>query len=143
MVNVGWWKRRRSLAPSILHVKGDLEILFSAWFITSFPAPLRSGLLYFHRWWRFSLQEKNSLGGVLDLRLWLASFSSLEEPSKLEGDRFRCTRRSFFLSHRSPFAWLYYRLAFRIRDFPLESGFYSYGWYAHYPLDIFLDLVHV
>ena len=143
MVNVGWWKRRRSLAPSILHVKGDLEILFSAWFITSFPAPLRSGLLYFHRWWRFSLQEKNLLGGVLDLRLWLASFSSLEEPSKLEGDRFRCTRRSFFLSHRSPFAWLYYRLAFRIRDFPLKSGFYSYGWYAHYPLDIFLDLVHV
>ena len=37
-----------------------------------------------------SSQEKDSLSGVLDLCLYIVSYSSLEETSELEGDRFCC-----------------------------------------------------
>ena len=46
MVNVGWVNRRWSFPPSILHVKGDLEIWFNTLLIASFPRPLRDGLLF-------------------------------------------------------------------------------------------------
>ena len=38
MVNVGWVNRRGSLPPSILHVKGDLEIWLNVGLIASFPS---------------------------------------------------------------------------------------------------------
>ena len=96
MANVGWWNHLGSFAFSIPHVKGNLEIWLNAFFITLVPTPLREGLLHFL--WRrcSSSQEKNSLGGVLDLCLYMVSSSSLEETSKLEGDRFCCARRNCF-----------------------------------------------
>ena len=66
MANVGWWKRLGSFAFSIPRVKGDLEILLKAFFITSVSTPLRDGLLRFLLWRCSSSQEKDSLGGVLD-----------------------------------------------------------------------------
>ena len=66
MANVGWWKRLGSFAFSIPHAKGDLEIWLKAFFITSVPTPLREGLLRFLLWSCSSLQEKDSLDGVLD-----------------------------------------------------------------------------
>ena len=66
MANVGWWKRLRSFAFSIPHVKGDLEIWLKAFFITLVPTPLRDGLLRFLLWRYSSSQEKDSLCGVLD-----------------------------------------------------------------------------
>ena len=51
MVNVGWWNRWGSIAPSILRVKGDLEIWFNALLTASFPKHLQGGLLYLHLWW--------------------------------------------------------------------------------------------
>ena len=51
MVNVGWWNRRGSLAPSILCVKGDLEIRSKALLMVSFPRPLWDRLLYLRLWW--------------------------------------------------------------------------------------------
>ena len=76
--------------------KGDLEIWLKAFFITSIPTPLRGELLRFLQWRCSSSQENDSLGGVLDLCLYIVSSSSLEETSKLEGDRFCCARRSCF-----------------------------------------------
>ena len=88
MANVGWWNRLGSFAFSIPRVKGDLEIWLNAFFITLVPTPLREGLLRFF-WQRCSSsQEKDSLGGVLDLYLYMVSSSLLEETSELEGDRF-------------------------------------------------------
>ena len=97
MANVGWWNRLRSFAFSIPRVKGDLEIWLNAFFIMSVPTPLWEGLLRFLRWRCSSLQEKDSLGGVLDLCLYIVSSSSWEETLELEGDRFYCARRSCFL----------------------------------------------
>ena len=68
MANVGWLKRRGNLVPSILYMKGDLEIWSSAQFIASFPKPLLDGLSYFRTGQDSFSQEKVSLGGVLDLR---------------------------------------------------------------------------
>ena len=45
IVNVGWANCRRSFPPSILLVKGDLEICLRALLIASLPKPLRDGLL--------------------------------------------------------------------------------------------------
>ena len=53
-------------------------------------------LLRFLRWRCSSSKEKDSLGGVLDLFLYIVSSSSLEKTSELEGDRFCCTRWSCF-----------------------------------------------
>ena len=85
----------------------------NAFFITSVPTPLREGLLRFLRWRCSSSQEKDSLGGVLDLCLYIIYSSSLEETSKLEGDRFCCARRSCFfkssisccMTLSSPYSW--------------------------------------
>ena len=94
--NIGWWNHLGSFAFSIPYVKGDLEIWLNAFFITSVPTPLWEGLLCF-LWWRCSSsQEKDSLGGVLDLCLYIVSSSLLEETSELEGDRFCCAWRSYF-----------------------------------------------
>ena len=65
-------------------------------FIMSVPTPLREGLLRFLRWWCFSSQEKDSLGGVLDLCLYIVSSLLLKETSELEGDHFCCARRNCF-----------------------------------------------
>ena len=96
MANVGWWNRLGSFSFSIPHVNGDLEIWLNAFFITLVPTPLWEGLLRF--FWRrcFSSQEKDSLGGVLDLCLYMVSSSSLEQTSELEGDHFCCARQSCF-----------------------------------------------
>ena len=69
IVNIYWVNHRGSLPPLILHVKGDLEIWLSALLIASFPKPLEDELLFLCLWWTSSSYEKDSLGGVLDLRL--------------------------------------------------------------------------
>ena len=69
MVNVGWVNRQGSLPPSILRMKGDLEIWLNARLIASFPRPLEDGILFLLLWWQSSLYKKDSLEGVLDLRL--------------------------------------------------------------------------
>ena len=96
MANVGWWKHLGSFAFSIPRVKGDLEIWLKTFFKTSVPTSLREGLLRFLLWRYSSLQEKDSLGGVLDRCLYIVSSSSLEETSKLEGDRFYFARQNCF-----------------------------------------------
>ena len=81
----------------MLHVKGDLEIWFSALLIASFPKPLQVGLLYLCSWWCSFSYEKDSLGGVLDLRWQILLFSLSEEESDWEGVCFRrAWRNSFF-----------------------------------------------
>ena len=89
IVNVGWVNYRRSLPPSILCVKGDLEIWLSALLIASFPRPLKDEFLFLHSWWTSLSYEKDSLRGVFDLRLWLPSSSSSKEKLELEGSHFR------------------------------------------------------
>ena len=96
MANVGSWNRLGSFAFFIPRVNDDLEIWLNAFFITSVPTPLREGLLRFLRWRCSSSQEKDSLGGVLDLCLYIVSSSSLEGTLELEGDRLCCARRSCF-----------------------------------------------
>ena len=51
MVNVGWVNRQGSLPPSILRMKGDLEIWLSALLIASFPRPLEDEFLFLRLWW--------------------------------------------------------------------------------------------
>ena len=69
MVNVGWVNCRGSLPPSILRVKGDLEIWLSALLIASLSRLLEDELLFLRSRWTSSSYEKDSLGRVLDLRL--------------------------------------------------------------------------
>ena len=63
MMNVGGVNYQGSLPPSILRVKGDLEIWFNALLIASFPKPLQDELLFLCSRWLSSSHEKNSLGG--------------------------------------------------------------------------------
>ena len=51
VVNVAWVNHRGSFLPSILRVKGDLEIWLSALFIASFPKSLEDELLFLRSWW--------------------------------------------------------------------------------------------
>ena len=69
MVNVGWVNPWGSFRPSILCVKGNLEIWFNALLIASFPRPLKDEPLFLRSWWLSSSHKKDSLGGVLDLGL--------------------------------------------------------------------------
>ena len=96
----------------MLRVKGDLATWFNALFMALFPRPLWVGLLFLRLWRCSSSLEKVSLGGVLDLRLYVASFVSSED--SLESGE-ECLRRarcnSFFSSSISRcmslsfFAW--------------------------------------
>ena len=96
MANVGWWNPLGSFTFSNPRVKGNLEIWLNTFFITSVPTPLREGHMCFLQWRCSSSQEKDSLGGVPDLCLYIVSSSSLEETSTLERDRFYCAWRSCF-----------------------------------------------
>ena len=69
MVNIGWVNRRGCLIPSILRVKGYLEIWLSALLIASFPKPFEDGFLFLRPWWQSSSYEKDWLWGVCDLCL--------------------------------------------------------------------------
>ena len=73
-MNVGYVKRWRSLALSILRVKGDFEIWRWVLLIASFPMFLRDGfspclLPCLSNLSKHEDAEKDSLGGVLDLCL--------------------------------------------------------------------------
>ena len=98
MVNVCWWNHQGRLAPSIFHVKGDLETWLNALFMALFPRPLWGRLLFLRLWWYSSSQEKVSLGGVLDLRLYVASSVSSEDSSELGDECLRHARRNSFFS---------------------------------------------
>ena len=64
-----------------------------------FARPLWVGLLFLHLWRCFSSPEKVSLGGVLDLRLYVASSVSSEDSSESGEERLhRAWRNSFFSS---------------------------------------------
>ena len=51
MVNIGWVNCQGSFPPSILRVKGNLEIWFNALLIASFLKPLRGRVLFPHSRW--------------------------------------------------------------------------------------------
>ena len=51
MVNVGCVNCRRSLPPSIQHVKCDLEIWLNALLMASFPRPIKEEFLFLRSWW--------------------------------------------------------------------------------------------
>ena len=63
-----------------------------------FPRPLWVGLLFLRLWLYSSSPEKVSLGGVLDLRLYMASFVSSEEGSELGDERLHCVWHNFFFN---------------------------------------------
>ena len=74
MVNVGWANHRGSFPPSILYVKGDLEIWFNTLLIASFPRPLRDGLLIARReiWISiFAVRGATSFSNDQSLVAWL------------------------------------------------------------------------
>ena len=57
------------------------------------------GWLLFLRLWRYSSSPKKvSLGGVLDLRLYIASSVSLDDSSESGDECLRRTRRNFFFN---------------------------------------------
>ena len=95
---MGWWNHRGRLAPSIFRMKGDLATWLNASFMALFPRPLWGGLLFLRLWRYSSSQEKVSLGGVLDLHLYVASFVSSKDSSELGDDRLRHARRNSFFS---------------------------------------------
>ena len=77
-----------------------------------FPRPVWVGLLFLCLWLYSSSPEKVSLGGVLNLRLYVASSVSSEEGSESGDECLRRVRRNFFfnssISHcmsLSFFAW--------------------------------------
>ena len=109
---VGWWNRRGRLAPSMLRVKGELATWLSASFMALFPSPLWVGLLFLRLWRYSSSPKKVSLGGVLDLRLYITSFVSSDDSSESGDECLRRTRRNFFFNSSisrcmslSLFAW--------------------------------------
>ena len=96
----------------MLHLKGDLATWLSTSFMALFPRPLWVGLLFLRLWRYSSSPEKVSLGGVMDLRLYVASFVSLDDSSKSGDECLRRTRRNFFFNSSisrcmslSLFAW--------------------------------------
>ena len=82
----------------MLHVKGDLATWLSASFMALFPRPLWVGLLFLCLWRYFSFPEKVSLGGVLDLRLYVASSVSSDDSSELGDECLRRTQHNFFFN---------------------------------------------
>ena len=96
----------------MFRVKEDLATWFNALFMALFLRPLWVGLLFLRLWRYSSSLEKVSLGGVLDLRLYVASPVSSEDSSEPGDERFRRARcNSFFNSSISRcmslsfFAW--------------------------------------
>ena len=63
-----------------------------------FPRPLWVGLLFLRLWRYSSSPEKVSLGGVLDLHLYVASFVSSEDSLESGEERLRRARRNSFFS---------------------------------------------
>ena len=63
-----------------------------------FPRPLWVRLLFLRLWWYSSSQEKVSLGGVLDLCLYVASSVSSEDSLESGDEHLRCARRNSFFS---------------------------------------------
>ena len=64
-----------------------------------FPRPLCDGLVFLRLWLLYSSSpEKVSLGGVLDLCLYVASSVSSEEDSDPSDDHLRRARHNFFFS---------------------------------------------
>ena len=63
-----------------------------------FPRPLWVGLLFLGLWLYSSSPEKVSLGGVLDLPLYVASSVSSEEGSESGDECLRRARRNFFFN---------------------------------------------
>ena len=108
----GLMKSPRETRTFYISHKGDLATWLNALFMALFPRPLGVGLLFLCLWWYSSSQEKVSLGRVLDLRLYVASFVSSEDSSKSGDERLRRARcNSFFSSSISRcmsfsfFAW--------------------------------------
>ena len=82
----------------MFRVKGDLATWFNASFMALFPRPLWVGFLFLCLWRCSSLLEKVSLGGVLDLRLYVASSVSSEDSSESGEGRLRRARHIFFFN---------------------------------------------
>ena len=82
----------------MFRVKGDLATWFNALFMTLFPRPLWVRLLFLRLWRYSSSPEKVSLGGVLDLCLYVASSVSSEDNSELGDKRIHRARRNSFFS---------------------------------------------
>ena len=83
----------------MFRVKGDLATQFNTSFLALFPRPLWVGLLFLRLWRDSWSPEKVSLGGVLDLRLYVASSVSSEDSSESSDERLhRAWRNSFFSS---------------------------------------------
>ena len=96
----------------MLCVKGDLTAWLSASFMALFPRPLWVGLLFLRLWRYSSLPEKVSLGGVLDLCLYITSSVSSVDSSESSDECLCRTRRNFFFNYSishcmslSLFAW--------------------------------------
>ena len=96
----------------MLPVKGNLATWLSASFMALLPRPLWVGLLFFRLWRYFSSPEKVSLGGVLDLRLYVASSISSKDSSESGDECLHRMRRNFFFNSSisrcmslSLFAW--------------------------------------
>ena len=86
-----------------------------------FPRPLWVGFLFLHLWRCSSSPEKVSLGGILDLRLYVASSISSEDSSKSgEGHLRRMRRNSFFSSSIS--------CGISLSFFAWETWFFPHDW---------------
>ena len=82
----------------MLRVKGDLATWLSASFMALFPRPLWVGLLFLRLCRYSSSLEKFSLGGVLDLRLYVTSSVSSDDSSESGDKCLRRTRLNFFFN---------------------------------------------
>ena len=82
----------------MLCMKGDLATWLSALFMALFPSPLWVGLLFLRLWRYSSSPEKVSLGGVIDLRLYIASSASSDDSSKSGDECLHRTWCNFFFN---------------------------------------------
>ena len=96
----------------MLRMKGNLANWLSASFMALFPGPLWVGLLFLHLWQYSSSSKKVSLGGVLDLPLYIASSVSSNDSSESGDECLHRMRCNFFFNSSisrcmslSLFAW--------------------------------------
>ena len=82
----------------MFRVKRDLATWFNASFMALFPRPLWVRFLFLRLWRCSSSAEKVSLGGVLDLRLYVASSVSSKDSSESGEGRLRRARRNSFFN---------------------------------------------
>ena len=131
MVNVGWLNHQGSFPPSILRMKGDLEIWLSALLIASFPMPLEDLFMSLcSRWYSFHMRKTHQEESLI----YIYNCHPLYRQKRSQNGRefvFAVRGATSSLNDQSLVVCLWYSLHER-HDSPFETDFHQYGQYVNF-----------